>query len=307
MTHPGSPVLSRRIVLLTGSALMADLVLRPLPLAAAAGKALPEVSFIVVSDTHLGRQDNDSAEKRWDKTAAEIAQSPAEIVLHLGDIVDGGRESQYPIYLATRKKIGKPVHEVPGNHDPHQHFEKHVRTPIDVSVDHRWLRFVLMGNAHTDSHDGFLTAAQLAWLDKQCQAAAAADRYVIVCMHVPAHKNTHPDRGWYVKPGSGQAELYAILAKHKDRVLAMLHGHFHNGIRGWDDHPPLHEIVFPSALYNQDRKLRDKNAPGYSLDEMRPGYTIVTIKDGTMTLKHKPVGEADGASKKLEVAQLKGQ
>src|SRR5205085_9960091 len=112
----------------------------------------------------------------------------------------------------------------------------------------------LVGNAHTDSHDGFLTDEQNTWIESQCQAAVKADQFVIVCMHVPAHANKHPDRGWYVHPDQGQTKLYEILTKHQDRVLALWHGHFHNGIRGWEDHSPLQETLFPSALYNQDRK-----------------------------------------------------
>jgi hypothetical protein len=51
---------------------------------------------------------------QWKKMAAEIAKAEGDLVLHLGDVVDGGREAQYPIYLETRKRIGKPVHEIPG-------------------------------------------------------------------------------------------------------------------------------------------------------------------------------------------------
>jgi hypothetical protein len=120
-------------------------------------------------------------------------------------------------------------------------------------------------------------------------------------MHVPAHANRHPDRGWYVKPEHGQERLYAILAAHRDRVVALFHGHFHNGIRGWDDTPAIHEIVFPSALYNEDRKLAEQEAPGYNLSEFRPGYTQVRIKDGTMTLTYKPIGKDASAKKECKL------
>ena len=83
-----------------------------------ATEKLRTLRFIVVSDTHLGYRDQDRAGRQWDQTAAEIARSEGDLVLHLGDVVDGGRASQYPLYLATREKIGKPVHEIPGNHDP---------------------------------------------------------------------------------------------------------------------------------------------------------------------------------------------
>lgn len=84
----------------------------------ASGKKLQKLSFVVVTDTHLGYRDKEHAAQKWETTAAEIAKADGDLVLHLGDVVDGGRESQYPVYLATRKTIGKPVHEIPGNHDP---------------------------------------------------------------------------------------------------------------------------------------------------------------------------------------------
>jgi hypothetical protein len=69
-------------------------------------------------------------------------------------------------------------------------------------------------------------------------------------MHVPVHDNRHPHRGWHIKAKGGQTEIYTLPARHRDRVLAPLHGHFHNGVRDWDDHASYHEIAFPSALYN---------------------------------------------------------
>lgn len=270
----------------------------------AAVRDLVELKFIVVSDTHLGYRDQDAAAKQWSQMATELKDVPGEFVLHLGDIVDGGRESQYPLYLAARELIGKPVHEIPGNHDPSELFEKHLRQPIDMSVDYHWLRLVLLNNSHTDSHDGFLMASQLEWLDEQCRQAASKNLFVLLAMHVPAHKNAHPDRGWYVKPTSGQTELYALLERHRGRVLATFHGHFHNGLRGWDDHSPIHEICFPSALYNQDRKLTEQNAPGYNLTEFRPGYTQVTIRNGTMILRYHPLGVAGSVEKECRCEPL---
>ena len=260
----------------------APLILRPACLAAG---ARAELSFIVVTDTHLGYKDASGAEKLWLKTAAEIAKEPGAFVLHLGDGVDGGREEQYPKYLEGRKLIGKPVHEVPGNHDPVEAFQKHLRAEVDAAIEHEWLRVLLLNNAHRDSHEGFITPEQIAWLTKQCDLAAQKDQLILFAMHVPVHHNTHPDRGWYVKPANGQADFYALMQKHAARTLALFHGHFHNGLRGWDDHAPVHEVCFPSALYNQDRALEAKKAPGFNPVEFRPGFTCVTIRDGAIELK----------------------
>ena len=71
----------------------------------ASGNKLRRLSFIVVSDTHLGYRDQDHAARLWEKTAAEVAKANGDLVLHLGDIVDGGRESQYPLYVDLTESV----------------------------------------------------------------------------------------------------------------------------------------------------------------------------------------------------------
>ena len=268
---------------------------------AASERQLAKLTFLVASDTHLGYKDSTAAEKQWIQAADELKSAKGEFLLHLGDIVDGGREPEYQVYLRERNKIGKPVYEIPGNHDPPALFRKYIRKQIDVAVDHQWLKLVLVGNAHTDSHDGFFTNTQLQWIESQCVAAAKQHQYVILCLHVPVHSNRHPDRGWHVKPENGQAKLYEIIARHKKHVVAMLHGHFHNGIRGWKDVDGIHEICLPSVLYNLDRGLEKQKAVGYNPLEFRPGYTKVSIDNALMTLDYKPLGADTSITKKCKL------
>ena len=297
-------ILGRRNFLVSAGVGSLAVTLRPPALAAAekAGEKRREITFVVVTDTHLGYRDKPAATKLWQtETAPEIAKVRADFVLHLGDIVDGGREAEYPNYLAGRKAIAAPVHEIPGNHDPHELFEKYLRKPIESAVEHEWLRVLLVGNAHRDSHEGFLTDEQLEWLAKELAAAAAKGQKVLIAMHVPAHTNKHPDRGWYVKPEHGQTKLYEMLTAHRERVIALLHGHFHNGVRGWDDHAPVQEICFPSALYNQDRNLAEQKAPGYYLNELRPGYTVVTISGEKLKLEYRVTGVSEVEGKEFRI------
>ncbi|HUE70453.1 MAG TPA: metallophosphoesterase [Pirellulaceae bacterium] len=90
----------------------------------------------MVSDTHLGYKDQPAAEALWKRTAGELATTDEAFVLHTGDVVDGGRESQYPLYVAARETIGKRVYEIPGNHDPQPLFEKYISSPVDRAVEH---------------------------------------------------------------------------------------------------------------------------------------------------------------------------
>jgi 3',5'-cyclic AMP phosphodiesterase CpdA len=254
----------------------------------------------VVTDTHLGFKDQNAAEQLWSQTAEEIAGVNADLVLHLGDLVDRGQESLYPRYLKRRESIKLPIHEIPGNHDPQELFEKYIRQPVDTVVDCDWLRLVLLNNSRTDSHDGFLTEQQLTWIDEQLADAEERNLLAILCMHVPAHANKHPDRGWHIKPEQGQPELYRAIDRRPGTVLAMFHGHFHNGLRGWDDAAPVHEICFPSALYNQDRKLSEGGASGYNLNEFRAAYSVVTIGDEALQIALHVVGQGNVATKELD-------
>lgn len=259
-----------------------------------AAEGLDEFSFVIVSDTHLGRQDSRAPERQWKAAIAEINEAPGDFALHLGDVVDQGREPQYPLYAELRKTLKKPIHEVPGNHDPVALFEKHIAAPIDRAFDHAGVRFVLFNNAHTDSHLGFITPEQIAWLDKQFAEAAEKKLKIVVGCHVPIHKNSPPDRAWYVKPEEGQTAFYELLDRHADRFLAVFHGHFHNGIRGWRDHKNVVEVLCPSICYNQNRSLelalKAGKTDGFFVEELRPGYVLVTLGQGKLTLRYKPLG-----------------
>jgi predicted phosphodiesterase len=296
---------SRRLFVAAVASAGASLSL-PLPLLAEAGRR--PLKLVVLTDTHLGYKSSEAAEQLWKQTAAEVAAIDAGLVLHLGDLVDRGQEPLYPRYLEHRRQIEMPVHEIPGNHDPHELFEKYIRKPIDTVVDHEWLRLLLLNNSRTDSHDGFLSSEQLTWIESQLVDAAKHDLLAIVCMHVPAHANKHPDRGWHIKPEHGQGKLYAALARHSGRVLALFHGHFHNGLRGWEDAvptseeaKPVHELCFPSALYNQDRRLTEQQAPGFNVSEFRPAYCVVTLGNGKMQIQLRVAGHGDAASTELPV------
>lgn len=259
-----------------------------------AAERLEEFSFVLVSDTHLGRQDSQTPERQWRTAIAEINGLPGEFVLHLGDVVDSGREPYYPLYAELRKTLKKPIHEIPGNHDPVELFERHIARPIDRAFDFGGVRFLLFNNSHNDSHLGFITAEQQAWLEKQCAEAAARDLKIVACCHVPIHKNLAPDRGWYVKSEDGQTAFYELVERHADRFLACFHGHFHNGIRGWRDRRTMIETLLPSVCYNQNRNLKEAIAAGktqgFFVDELRPGYTLATLGRGRLTLRYKPLG-----------------
>lgn len=279
---------SRRQMLATSVAGASALVWsRRLP----AAESLRTVSFVIVSDTHLGRHGSTAAEKNWRKAIDEINLQPGQFVLHLGDIVDSAREEQYPVYVETRKLLKKPIYEIPGNHDSVELFKKFVHKDTDRAFDVDGVRFLLFNNSRRDSHDGFISDQQFRWLFKQWTDAKQQGLKVVICCHVPIHPNKNPDRGWYTK--SAYAGFYK--SQHfNPHVLACFHGHFHNGIRGWRNNDQLVETLCPSVCYNQNRGLKQHiangRADGFFVDELRPGYVLAELGAGRLTLRYKPLG-----------------
>ena len=76
-------------------------------------------------------------------------------------------------------------------------------------------------------------------------------------------------------------------------LIASLHGHFHNGIRGWRDHGEMVETLLPSVCYNQSRGLAEHlqagRADGFFVDELRPGYVLAELGQGRLKLQYKPL------------------
>jgi 3',5'-cyclic AMP phosphodiesterase CpdA len=262
--------------------------------AAPAAANLEPFSFFIASDTHLGRRDSQAPEHQWRQALDEMQSRPGDFILHLGDIVDQGRVAQYAIFQDSLATAGKPCYAIPGNHDELPAFRQYVRQEVDTAIDHRGVRLLLLNNARRDSHLGFLEADQLRWLAVQLEEAAARRFKVIIACHVPLHSNRHPDRGWHVKPEAGQGECYQLLDRHTGSVIALFHGHFHNGLRGWQDRGRLVEVLFPSTCYNQDRSLAQAiqagQASGFFVPELRPGYVQVTLGRGQLAMRYKPLG-----------------
>jgi len=260
--------------------------------------AKPLFTFAVVSDTHLSRGGK-AATEAMAAAVAEINASPAEFTLFLGDLVEQGakHEEFYPEWVSTAKGLKKPFHAIPGNHESREFFTKYVRPETDYAFDHKGYRFVLFSDVDSASHDGIVTPAQNKWIAEQVDDAAAKKLRVILCAHVAAHPNKHPDVAWFVREGG--KELAVLLHAKNDTLVAFLAGHFHYGLRGWDDRAGVLELVMPSLAWNSPRKL--EGAPGFWLDEFRRGYVLVDVYDGKLGITYKPLGGEAKARRIIEM------
>lgn len=265
--------------------------------AAPADREKVDLCFALVSDMHLGRKGSKSPARWMRQVVDEINASQAEMTIFLGDLVDTGRKNEalYPEWVKIAKRLKRPFYAIPGNHDPGSFFTKYIRPKTDYAIDHKGLRFVFFQDTRTTSHLGTVTPKQLEWIAGQVDDAARKGRRVILCAHITAHPNKHPDTGWWVR--TGEKELRALLRAKSDTVVAFFCGHFHCGLRGWSDLAGIHEIVVPSTCWNGDRGL--KRAPGFALEEFRRGYVLAELRRDELALRYKPIGAAAAAEKRL--------
>jgi predicted phosphodiesterase len=284
-------MLSRRQFLVSASGLIAG------PIVAA--DPMPDFSFALVTDTHLGKPGADYV-KRMATAVAEINASPAAFTIFVGDLVDRGEEAArqklYPQWVELAKSLKKEWTAVPGNHDPIEQFTKHIRNQTDSILDYKGYRVVCFADAEPNpGHLGVVTEAQLKWL--QARLTEAKNKRVILAAHVIYHENKHPDVGWYVKEKASREPLGQLLAANK-QIVAFFAGHHHCGMRGWDDTAHgIHEVILPCASYNNDRKL-DK-APGFAIREFRPAWVRVDVFGNKLLLNYKPIGAEIATSKEL--------
>jgi Icc-related predicted phosphoesterase len=296
--RPLRSAISRRAVLSLAATGAAAFACRAIPTRAAERDDSPRFTFAFVSDNHLGRAgEKESANMR--ATVAEVNESPAEFTIFCGDLVDNGQqeenERRYPEWVEIASGLKRKFFAVPGNHDPDALFVKHAQTETDFIVEHKGYRFVCFRDAQPNpGHDGVVTPEQLGWIDRRMREGAAKGQRVVLVSHVIFHKNQHPDVGWYIK--EGRDEFAKVLAAN-DSICAFFAGHFHCGVRGWDDTSKIHEIILPSTSWNARRGL--EKAPGFALDEIRPGYVLVDVFDSKLVLTYKPIAQPVSVSKEL--------
>jgi predicted phosphodiesterase len=309
---PRSARTSRRNVLKYGAAAAAvgaagAFLIDPLaraaeePIASPSPASATAFHVALISDTHLGK-DGEKPSQQMKDAVAEINASPAELIIHCGDLVNAGEiaanEKRYPEFLEIAKGFEKPWHAVPGNHDPLAMFTKHIRRETDFVIDRDPWRFICFRDALANpAHDGAVDAGQVRWIQNRIDEAAARSQRVFLVSHVTHHETHAPESGWMIK--AGRREFDAMLEKSGASIAAFFAGHMHTGLRGWSDTAGrIHEIVLPSNCWNFDGQ-KMKNAPGFAFTEDRPGWVLAKITSSSLTLSYKPIAHDVSVTKEL--------
>lgn len=233
-----------------------------------------------------------------------VQAAGAGALLHgitVGDIV-WDNHALYASYNKAVAQMGIPFFQCIGNHDMDYNqggdemsdktFQKQYG-PTWYSFNRGQVHYVVLDDVRylgkDRSYDGYISAAQLSWLQKDLELVPK-DRLVIICVHIPVHnsvKNNH--------------ELYALLKNRKVHIMSG-HTHYHrNVIR---DHIFEHNHGTVCGAWWTGPVCGDGTPSGYGVysvkgTELSWHYQSTSLPaDHQMSIKTR---EKDAASKRVQV------
>lgn len=196
-----------------------------------------------ISDCHIVDQGSMFAD-RIDSAAGLRAaietindlETPPDLVLLTGDLVNDGTASQYDHLLELLGGLDIPTLPIPGNHDDRRQLRTRFPTtlpsgaadePLDVVHDVGPIRVVALDTTIPGRHDGDLTDRQLAWLDEEL--GRAPDRPTIVAQH---HPPISSGMVWMDQMcGFAAADREAVVIRRHPHVEAVVSGHLHRSLQ----------------------------------------------------------------------------
>lgn len=196
------------------------------------------LSFAVISDTHVGREDDGATFARVVSEINALRPRPA-FVLILGDLTDTFRKEQLAEFKATRGGFEMPSHVVPGNHDesfdpPPRRIRGYERQfPGDsppYRVDYGPLTLIgidsqLFNERRRSPDSDELAERALQKLEKMMREARGTGQRLLLFHHIPPYPNFFRKslkRAWQNR----YLTRYLSLLRKYD-VEAEFTGHFH--------------------------------------------------------------------------------
>jgi 3',5'-cyclic-AMP phosphodiesterase len=164
----------------------------------------------------------------------ELDVTPAFIVIS-GDLTDDGSAEGYEVVNKVLQELSAgptPVLLALGNHDHRAVFRRVVlgevcsddQCPYYYSQVIDGLRVIVLDSIIPGDAAGALGATQLSWLESQLEVPAS--RGSLIVLHHPSRllAPAHHYPAFIVREA---ADLEAIVARHRDRVVGVLAGHSH--------------------------------------------------------------------------------
>ncbi|HML24703.1 MAG TPA: metallophosphoesterase [Aggregatilinea sp.] len=202
----------------------------------------PKLSFVQISDTHIGPTRSHEARTActYDNlerfvTLLNAMPEPPDFVIHTGDITDDGSPASYELAWDLLSRINVPLYLVNGNHDLIENMGGILAasgTPSSAVAGSLCYTFDLKGERFLvlDAFDpgalqpaGCLGDAQLAFLRAETEGG---DLPLTVFLHFPPLPMGSPwlDRRMLILNGHA---LHDALLPARDRLRGVFSGHLH--------------------------------------------------------------------------------
>ncbi|MGY2047402.1 metallophosphoesterase family protein [Methylobacterium sp. JK268] len=203
--------------------------------AARAAEGAPGLTFLQISDSHIGfdKAANPDARETLRAAVARIRALPEKpaFILHTGDISHLSREAEFDDADQILRETGLPVLFVPGEHDLIDEgrgraylarYGRKARGAGWSSFDQGGVHFVGLVNALDLRAGGLgqLGAEQLAWLESDL-AGLSSSTPIVVFAHIPLW-SVYPDWGWGTEDGARALGLMRRFGS-----VTVLNGHIH--------------------------------------------------------------------------------
>jgi len=203
----------------------------------------PHLTFIQISDTHLG-PDRDwdfygqNPRRHLEQLVCLIKTFPQapDFVIHTGDVSTDKSAESYEIAQAILADLNVPLYLVCGNHDDRALLRTYFDAPhapdgdpgapLDYSFEVKGERFIVVDgtNAAVREPLGLLRDEQLAWVRSEAQPDGPP---LTVFLHYPPFTIGST---WYDEnmPLVNGVELHRALLPARDRLRGVFFGHAHH-------------------------------------------------------------------------------
>lgn len=195
--------------------------------------ASSELSFVQISDSHIGFSNppNTDVAGTLAEAVAQVRQMKgnAALMIHTGDVSQLSRAAQFDTAEKIIQESGLETHYVPGEHDVLEEdgkrfFERFTKGASQgyYSFDQQGVHFIGLNNVQGLKAGGLgsLGAEQLNWLEKDL-AGRPASQPIVVFAHIPLW-TVYQEWGW----GTDDAAQALVFLKRFGSVT-VLNGHIH--------------------------------------------------------------------------------
>ena len=240
-----------------------------------------------ISDTHiaLGVPDSDRRAADLERTLADInALDPAaDVIIHTGDVVHGGRREDYAAAASLLATARAPVYVAAGNRDDRENLRHSLSRWIrpapdsgllDYGIEDFPVRLIAVDTLSGASNKGDFSPERARRL--MALIEAEPERPTAVFMHHPPFVvSVGPDPLNFVTP-EAMADLQRAL-EHSGRVVAVFCGHVHRSTWGRIGSIPV--MVAPctaTTLRKGDLPPQMQSQPVYHLHRLNSAGELVT-------------------------------